>query len=61
MTTISLSPGLVTLINVFTVEPANQQQLLELLAGPINSDGRSSAMLQFPGGYIAEVHAQIKP
>jgi quinol monooxygenase YgiN len=32
MTTISLSPKLVTLINVFTVEPANQQQLLELLA-----------------------------
>jgi hypothetical protein len=26
------SPKLVTLINVFTVEPANQQQLLELLA-----------------------------
>jgi quinol monooxygenase YgiN len=32
MTTISLSPKLITLINVFTVEPANQQQLLELLA-----------------------------
>lgn len=32
MTTISLSPKLVTLINVFTVEPPNQHQLLELLA-----------------------------
>ena len=32
MTTIALSPKLVTLINVFTVEPVNQQQLLELLA-----------------------------
>jgi quinol monooxygenase YgiN len=32
MTTISLCPKLVTLINVFTVEPANQQKLLELLA-----------------------------
>jgi quinol monooxygenase YgiN len=32
MTTISLSRKLVTLINVFTVEPENQQQLLELLA-----------------------------
>jgi len=32
MTTISLSRKLVTLINVFTVDPANQQQLLELLA-----------------------------
>jgi quinol monooxygenase YgiN len=33
MTTISLSRKLVTLINVFTVEPDNQQQLLQLLAG----------------------------
>jgi quinol monooxygenase YgiN len=32
MMTISLSRKLVTLINVFTVDPANQQQLLELLA-----------------------------
>jgi quinol monooxygenase YgiN len=32
MTTITLSRKLVTLINVFTVEPDNQQQLLELLA-----------------------------
>jgi quinol monooxygenase YgiN len=31
MTTISLSHKLVTLINVFTVEPHNQQRLLELL------------------------------
>jgi quinol monooxygenase YgiN len=31
MTTISLSRELVTLINVFTVEPDDQQQLLELL------------------------------
>ncbi len=31
MTTISKDNKLVTLINVFTVEPANQQQLLELL------------------------------
>ena len=32
MTTISPSRKLVTLINVFTVDPANQQQLIELLA-----------------------------
>jgi quinol monooxygenase YgiN len=32
MTTISLNRQVVTLINVFTVEPADQQQLLELLA-----------------------------
>ena len=31
MTTISRDHKLVTLINVFTVEPANQQQLLQLL------------------------------
>jgi quinol monooxygenase YgiN len=31
MTTISKANKLVTLINVFTVEPANQQQLLDLL------------------------------
>ena len=38
MTTISLSPKLVTLINVFTVEPGNQQQLLELLAHATEAD-----------------------
>lgn len=32
MTTISLERNVLTLINVFTVKPANQQQLLELLA-----------------------------
>jgi len=32
MTTISKDAKLVTLINVFTVEPANQRLLLELLA-----------------------------
>jgi len=32
MTSISPSRKLVTLINVFTVEPANQQRLVELLA-----------------------------
>ena len=32
MTTISPHRKLVTLINVFTVDPANQQQLLDLLA-----------------------------
>jgi hypothetical protein len=32
MTTISKDAKLVTFINVFTVEPANQQRLVELLA-----------------------------
>ena len=27
------------------------------LVEPYTSDGRTAAMLQFPGGYIAEVHA----
>jgi predicted enzyme related to lactoylglutathione lyase len=31
----------------------------KLLAGPIDNDGRRSAMLQFPGGYVAEVHSPI--
>jgi hypothetical protein len=34
MTTISKANKLVTLINVFTVEPANQQQLLDLHCCP---------------------------
>jgi predicted enzyme related to lactoylglutathione lyase len=32
----------------------------KLLAGPIDNDGRRSAMLQFPGGYVAEVHSPIR-
>lgn len=28
-----------------------------VLAGPYSSDGRSAVMMQFPGGYIAEVHS----
>jgi predicted enzyme related to lactoylglutathione lyase len=33
---------------------------VKVLADPVDNDGRRSAMLQFPGGYIAEVHSQIK-
>ena len=51
MTTISLSPGLVTLINVFTVEPANQQQLLELLARATESSVRLA-----PGFISSSLH-----
>ena len=29
-----------------------------VLAGPYASDGRHAAFVQFPGGYIAEVHSQ---
>jgi predicted enzyme related to lactoylglutathione lyase len=27
------------------------------LVGPFSSDGRTAAMVQFPGGYVAEIHA----
>jgi hypothetical protein len=44
----TLSPELVTLINVFTVEPENQQQFLELFAARSKSspkgEGRCPAM-----------------
>jgi predicted enzyme related to lactoylglutathione lyase len=32
----------------------------KVLADPVESEGRRSAMLQFPGGYLAEVHSKIK-
>lgn len=28
-----------------------------ILAGPFSADGRNDAMVQFPGGYIAEIHS----
>jgi hypothetical protein len=31
---------------------------VEVLAGPYSADGRDAAMAQFPGGYIAEIHAR---
>jgi hypothetical protein len=30
---------------------------VSVLAGPVSADGRNSAMVQFPGGYIAEIHS----
>jgi hypothetical protein len=30
-----------------------------LLVGPYETDKRRAAMLQFPGGYIAEVHSVL--
>jgi hypothetical protein len=32
-----------------------------VLAGPYSADGRDAAMLGFPGGYVAEVHAARAP
>jgi len=31
---------------------------VEVLVGPYSSDGRDAVMVQFPGGYIAEIHAR---
>jgi hypothetical protein len=30
---------------------------VSILAGPYTSDGRTAAMVEFPGGYIAEIHS----
>jgi len=30
---------------------------VKVLAGPYSSDGRSAVMVEFPGGYIAEIHS----
>ena len=51
MTTISPSRKLVTLINVFTVEPANQRQLLELLTRATETSVRHA-----PGFISASLH-----
>jgi quinol monooxygenase YgiN len=51
MTTISPSKKLLTLINVFTVDPANQQQLLELLARATETSVRHA-----PGFISSSLH-----
>jgi quinol monooxygenase YgiN len=43
MTTISKNARLVTLINVFTVEPANQRRLVELLARATDTSVRHAS------------------
>jgi hypothetical protein len=30
---------------------------VSVLAGPITADNRNSAVVEFPGGYIAEIHS----
>jgi len=54
MTTISLSRKLVTLINVFTVDPANQQQLLDLLARATETSVRHA-----PGFISSSLHRSL--
>jgi quinol monooxygenase YgiN len=51
MTTMSTNRKLVTLINVFTVEPANQQRLIELLARATETSVRHA-----PGFISASLH-----
>jgi quinol monooxygenase YgiN len=52
--TISSSRKLVTVINVFTVEPANQQQLLHLLARATQTSVRHA-----PGFISASLHRSL--
>lgn len=33
----------------------------KVLVSPLNVQGRMSAMVQFPGGYIAEIHSPVSP
>lgn len=54
MPVISKSQKLVTLINVFAVEPANQQKLLELLARATETSVRHA-----PGFISASLHRGI--
>jgi|ERR1700733_2408981 len=54
MTTISPSHKYVTLINVFTVEPANQQRLVELLARATETSVRHA-----PGFVSASLHRSL--
>ena len=51
MTTISAKNPVMTLINVFTVEPANQQRLIELL-----TEATDTSVSQAPGFVSASLH-----
>ena len=54
MTTIAENKSLVTFINVFTVEPSNQQALLDLLARATESSVRD-----VPGFISAALHRSV--
>ena len=54
MTTIAENAGLVTFINVFTVEPSNQQELLDLLARATDTSVRD-----VPGFISAALHRSV--
>jgi len=54
MTTIAENSGLVTAINVFTVDPSNQQRLLDLLARMTETSVRN-----LPGFVSAALHRSV--
>ncbi|ANN80384.1 antibiotic biosynthesis monooxygenase family protein [Bordetella flabilis] len=54
MTTITENTEFVTLINVFTVEPANQQELVNLLARATDTSVR-----HVPGFISAALHSSV--
>ena len=54
MTTISTQQDVVTLINVFTVAPEDQQRLLDLLV-----EATESVMNRLPGFVSANLHTSI--
>ena len=54
MATIAEKAGLVTLINVFTVEPSNQQKLLDILARATDTSVRD-----VPGFISAALHRSV--
>ena len=54
MTTISTQQDVVTLINVFTVAPENQQRLLDLLV-----EATESVMNRLPGFVSANLHTSL--
>ena len=54
MTTISPTNNLITLINVFTVEPGDQLRLIELL-----SRATKSSVTQAPGFISASLHRSL--
>jgi antibiotic biosynthesis monooxygenase (ABM) superfamily enzyme len=53
MTAIDKNNKLVTLINIFTVEPAKQQQLVDLLI-----QATETSMRHLPGFISANIHPQ---
>ena len=54
MTTITTNKNMVTLINVFTVQPENQQRLVDLL-----TEATKLAMKKQPGYISANIHKSL--